>query len=132
MIQYVHEHIIEEIKTNTKTDTIFVLASILLNLITLAINSAIAGDEESADIMIMIIFVLLVAVVNFVAILGLLRGRKTREKLVQGLLKMYEDNNVSGYYDISILEAHKTRYMLFLLVILSTGAVAIIVPFLML
>jgi len=36
MIQRVHEHIIEELRTNTRTDTIFVLTAILLNLVTLA------------------------------------------------------------------------------------------------
>ena len=39
MIEYVHTHITKELEQNTKTDIIFILTSIVLNLITLAINS---------------------------------------------------------------------------------------------
>ena len=129
MIEYVHEHIIEELKTNTKTDIIFVLSAILLNLITLGINSSIA-DSRNSNILVMIVFVLLTVVVNFVAEIGLIKGRQTRTKLIKGLLKMYEDNGVAEYYDPSLLDAYKARYNLFMLTVLSTGIVAIIVPFL--
>jgi len=46
MVNKVHEHIIEELKTNTRTDIVFVLTAIILNLVTLAINSAIAASDE--------------------------------------------------------------------------------------
>jgi len=131
MIQYVHEHIIEEIKTNTRTDIIFVLASILLNLVTLAINSAFAGENDP-NFMAMSIFIVLIIVVNFVAIVGLLKGRQTHHKLVSGLLKIYKDNGVDGYYDSSLLGAYKTRYLLFIMVVVTTGIIAGIVPFLIL
>jgi hypothetical protein len=131
MIEYVHEHIIEEIKTNTRTDIIFVLASILLNLVTLAINSAFAGENDP-NFMAMSIFILLIVVVNLVAIIGLLKGRQTHHKLVSGLLKIYQDNGVDGYYDSSLLGAYKIRYLLFIIVVVTTGVIAGIVPFLIL
>jgi uncharacterized membrane protein len=131
MIEYVHEHIIEEIKTNTRTDIIFVLASILLNLVTLAINSAFAGENDP-NFMAMSIFIVLIVVVNLVAIIGLLKGRQTHHKLVSGLLKIYQDNGVDGYYDPTLLGAYKTRYLLFIIVVVATGVIAGIVPFLML
>lgn len=131
MIEYVHEHIIEEIKTNTRTDIIFVLASILLNLVTLAINSAFAGENDP-NFMAMSIFILLIVVVNLVAIIGLLKGRQTHHKLVSGLLKIYQDNGVDGYYDSSLLGAYKIRYILFIIVVVTTGVIAGIVPFLIL
>ena len=128
MIQYVHEHIIEEIKTNTRTDTIFVLASILLNLVTLAINAAVAG-ERVPNYLVMGIFTVLILVVNLVAVTGLLKGRQTHHKLVSGLLKIYKDNGVDGYYDQTLLGAYKIRYILFIVVVLTTGVIAGIVPF---
>ncbi len=130
MIEYVHEHIIEEIKTNTRTDIIFVLASILLNLVTLAINSAFAGENDP-NYMIMSIFIVLIVVVNLVAIIGLLKGRQTHHKLVSGLLKIYQDNGVEGYYDPTLLGAYKIRYILFIIVVVTTGVIAGIVPFIM-
>ncbi len=131
MIEYVHEHIIEEIKTNTRTDTIFVLASILLNLVTLAINAAFAGENDP-NFMIMSIFIVLIVVVNLVAVTGLLKGKQTHHKLVSGLLKIYHDNEVEGYYDPTLLDAYKIRYILFIIVVVTTGVIAAIVPFIML
>ena len=130
MIQRVHEHIISELGANTRTDTIFVLTAIILNLITLGINSGIAssnGDDNST--IMMFTFVALLIVVNLVAEYGLIRGRQMRRKLLDGLLKMYKDQGVEGYYDPSLLGDYKTRYNLFMLAVLFTGLVAIVVPF---
>lgn len=130
MIERVHEHIIEELRTNTRTDTIFVLTAILLNLIALAVNSGVsqAGGDVTSTI-VMFTFVALIIVVNFVAEIGLIKGRQTRERLLEGLMKMYRDSGVEGYYDASLLAAYRTRYNLFMLIVLFTGLVALIVPF---
>jgi hypothetical protein len=77
----------------------------------------------------MFTFVALVLIVNFVAEVGLIRGRQMREKLLNGLLKMYKDQGVEGYYDPSLLSNYNTRYNLFMTAVLFTGLVAIIVPF---
>ena len=134
MIERVHEHIIKELQQNTITDTIFVLTAIFLNLLALGINSGIAsassrGSVETTTMIIMFTFVALVLVVNFVVEVGLIRGRQMRGKLLNGLLKMYKDQGVEGYYDSSLLSNYNTRYNLFMLVVLFTGLVAIIVPF---
>jgi len=133
VIQKVHEHIVEELKTNTKTDTIFILTAIFLNLISLGVNAGVAsGSEYSEDAtptIVMFTFVALIIVINIVAEIGLIRGRQTRTKLINGLIKMYKDNGVDGYYDMSLLDAYKTRYNLFMLVVLFTGLVALIIPF---
>ena len=130
MIQRVHEHIISELNTNTRTDTIFVLTAIILNLISLGVNSGLAssGDSGTATI-VMVTFVVLILVVNFVAEIGLIRGRQMRKKLLDGLLKMYKDQGVDGYYDISLVSDYKTRYNLFMLTVLVTGIIAIVIPF---
>ena len=134
MIERVHEHILSELHTNTRTDTIFVLTAIVLNLLALGINSAIAsesrwGGVDPTTMIIMFTFVALVLVVNFVVEVGLIRGRQMRGKLLNGLLKMYKDQGVEGYYDPSLLSNYNTRYNLFMLAVLFTGLVAIIVPF---
>ena len=137
MIERVHEHIITELGQNTRTDTIFVLTAIVLNLIALAVNSIIAaessyGGVDATTIIVMFIFVALVLVVNFVVEVGLIRGRQMRGKLLSGLLKMYKDQGVEGYYDPSLLSNYNTRYNLFMLVVLFTGLVALIIPFVIL
>ena len=130
MIERVHEHIVNELGTNTRTDTIFVLTAIILNLITLGINSGLASSSRNVTTtIVMFTFVALLIVVNFVAEIGLIRGRQMRGKLLDGLLKMYKDQGVEGYYDPSLLNDYQTRYNLFILTVLFTGLVAIIIPF---
>ena len=132
MIERVHEHIVNELGINTRTDTIFVLTAIILNLITLGINSILAStsrDGNGTTTIVMFTFVALLIVVNFVSEIGLIRGRQMRGKLLDGLLKMYKDQGVEGYYDPSLLSDYKTRYNLFMLTVLFTGLVAIIIPF---
>ena len=130
MIERVHEHIVTELQQNARTDTIFVLAAIALNLIALGVNSGIAASNGNATTtIVMFTFVALVLIVSFVAEVGLIRGRQMRGKLLNGLLRMYKDQGVEGYYDPSLLSNYNTRYNLFMTVVLFTGLVAIIVPF---
>jgi len=133
MLEHVHNHIIKELEQNTKTDTIFILTSIVLNLITLGVNSGMIEKSrtEQSALMVMFIFVVLIVVVNLVVIIGLLKGRQTRVKLTNGLIAMYKDQNVSKYYDESLLDNYNVRYNLFLMVVVCTGLIASVVPFIM-
>jgi hypothetical protein len=131
MLERVHQHIIAELQQGTRTDTIFILTAVLLNLLVLAINSSLAAEsrEITNRIIVMFIFVALTLVVNLVAILGLLKGKQTRAKLLNGLLKMYEDQGVEGYYDPSLMSNYNIRYNLFILTVGFTGLISIAVPF---
>jgi hypothetical protein len=130
MIERVHEHIITELNANTRTDTIFVLTAIILNLVTLGINSGIASAEaNTTNTIVMFTIVALIIVINFVAEIGLIRGRLMRRKLLTGLMKMYKDQGVEGYYDSSLLSDYRTRYNLFMMTVLFTGLIAIVIPF---
>ncbi len=131
MIERVHEHIITELQQNSRTDTIFVLTAIILNLLTLGINSAVVAASNNRDATMWTVFftfIALLIVVNFVVEVGLLKGRQTRIKLINGLLKMYKDQGVDGYYDASLLSNYTTRYNLFMLVVIFTGLIAMVVP----
>ena len=131
MIERVHEHIITGLQQNTRTDTIFIITAILLNLVTLAINSIMATVEDHSvtTTIVMSLFVCLLIVVNLVVIYGLLKGKQTRLKLINGLLKMYKDQGVEGYYDASLLSNYNIRYNLFILAVVFIGVIAIAVPF---
>ena len=131
MIERVHEHIITELQQNTRTDTVFILTAILLNLVVLVTNSIMAStDEQSATTTtVMVLFVALLIVVNTVVIFGLLRGKQTRLILINGLLKMYRDQGVDGYYNASLLSNYNLRYNLFTIAVVSIGLIAAVVPF---
>jgi hypothetical protein len=130
MIERVHEHIIQELQQNARTDTVFIVTAILLNLLALGINSGVASgrNNDSTTWIVLVAFAVLVIVVNFVTEIGLIKGRQTRIKLLNGLLKMYKDQGAEGYYDASLLSNYNTRYNLFLLTVIVTGLIALIVP----
>jgi len=133
MIERVHQHIITELQQNARTDTIFVITAILLNLVTLAVNSAVAGGRDvTTTWIVFFMFIALLIVVNLVVIFGLLRGKQTRLKLINGLLKMYKDQGVEGYYDASLLSDYNIRYNLFILVVVFIGLIATVVPIVLL
>lgn len=133
MIEHVHKHITSELHQNTRTDIIFILTAIILNLITLAVNSGMSETSrtDNSSLIVMFIFVGLIVVVNLVVIIGLLKGKQTREKLLKGLINMYEDQNVAKYYDLKLLENYNTRYNLFIMVVIFTAIIATIIPFIL-
>jgi len=131
MLEQIHKHLVSEIQQNTRTDTIFIITAILLNLLSLGVNSAMASSsrEDTSLFLVMFIMVALVIVVNIIVIIGLIKGKQTRVKLTNGLIKMYKDQNVDKYYDSSLLLNYNTRYNLFILVVVFIGAIAIAIPF---
>jgi len=133
MLDKVHQHIINELQQAARTDTIFVLTSVLFNLIVLGINSAVAGSAVSehargSDDFILIVFMLMIGVVNWVSVKALVSGQNTRSRLLQGLIAMYKDNAVDKYYDAAILDNYGKRHTSFTIVILCIGLTAVIVP----
>jgi choline-glycine betaine transporter len=133
MIEHVHNHITSELNQNTRTDTIFILTAICLNLITLAVNSGMSKGSRTDDstLIVMFVFVCLIVLVNGVVVIGLLKGKQTREKLLAGLISMYRDQGVDKYYDISLLGNYNLRYNLFIMVVVFTGIIATVVPFIL-
>jgi hypothetical protein len=130
MIDRVHEHIVSELQQGARTDTVFVVIAVLLNLLMLGISSGIAQDsgENGTTTVVLGLFIALTAVVNVVVVFGLLKGRETRSRLIGGLLKLYADQHVDGYYDPALLKNYNARYSLFILAVVCMGVVAIAVP----
>ena len=109
----------------------FILTAIILNMITLGINSGMVEKSrtDNSMLIVMFLFVVLIVLVNIVVIFGLSKGKDTRNKLISGLMKMYRDEKVDQYYDSSLLANYNTRYNLFIMVVICTGLIAIVVPF---
>ena len=131
MIKNIHKHITAELGQNTRTDIIFILTAIVLNLVSLAVNSGFVEKSRTDNtyLIVMFLFVALIIIVNIVAIFGLMRGKQTRTKLLNGLLTMYRDQNLEKYYDTSLLKNYNVRYNLFILVVTFMGLISILIPF---
>jgi len=132
MLERVHEHIVSELGQSARTDTIFVITAVVFNLVVLGINSAVAGQASNgrdvAGDTILGVLIVVSLIINTIAVTALSVGRATREKLLEGLLAMYRDNEVAQYYDPSLLANYARRYWLFTGVIVCLGLTAIVVP----
>ena len=60
-----------------------------------------------------------IAWLNAISVFGLRVGKQTRNTLLNGLIQMYEDNQVEKYYNPSLLGNYNKRYTLFIGVIAS-------------
>ena len=135
MLKQVHEQITNELTQGARTDTIFIITAIAFNLIVLGINSGIAGsaadtynrDSTSEDIL-LVVFTILLMIVNAISVIGLQVGKQTRNTLLNGLIDMYQDNQVEKYYNPTLLGNYNRRYTLFTGVIACLGITAVIVP----
>ncbi|MBN1687415.1 MAG: hypothetical protein JW852_12215 [Spirochaetales bacterium] len=126
MIERVHEHLTSELKQSARTDTVFVLAAIVLNLVILAVNSGIAGeDPDTTETVLMFIFIILQVFVNIAVVFGLQKGKKLRVTILDGLIRMYKDQGVDMYYSKQMLEGYSTRYNIFMFIIVAIGAVSV-------
>lgn len=135
MLERLHTHIVSDLQQGARTDTIFVVTAVLFNLVVLAVNSIVAGATAASDVdntivgdIVLVIFIIMNIIVNVIAIAALLVGKQTRQKLLQGLLAMYRDNDVDQYYEDTLLTNYNRRYTLFIGIILCLAATAIIVP----
>ena len=134
MIKEIHEHITNELQQNARTDTVFVLSSVVLNLVILAINWGVAEPDPQGhrayDDIILSLLIAAVLIINFIIAKALLAGRDMRLKLLSGLIRMYKDNNVDKYYDTSLLSSYSMRYKFFLTVVIILGIITIVAPLL--
>jgi len=137
MLHEIHEQLTQEVRINTRTDTIFVITAIVFNFIMMAVSSALAGeaadartdiDATATSLIVLIINIIISLLVNGVSVAGLMTGRATRQKLSSGLLRMYKDADVIKYYDAALLSNYMRRYVLFVTVIGVLGTASILIP----
>lgn len=134
MLERMHELMLEELRQTARTDTIYSSVAIALNLLVLAVSSAIGGDLDRnssfSGWFSFAAFLVLIGISSYVTLGTLRRGQSIRQKLLSGLLRMYQDNGLHTYYDPSILEDSNARYRQYTLFVVSTAAIAILVPLL--
>jgi hypothetical protein len=146
MKERMHEQISSELKQSARTDTIVVITAIFLNLLFLGINSGVASVIRQYDyngpgiervvstnvtaLVIMIILLAVIIAINFFVLRILSSGKERRIKLMAGLMKMYQEEGMEQYYDTSVEKGYEARYNLFSAVVISLGAVAVLVPIL--
>lgn len=133
MLKEIHGHIVHELQQNSRTDTVFVVAAVLFNLVVLGINWGVAseaarGTDPARNDFILGLLIVATVLINVFAARALAAGRASRERLLDGLNRMYLDNDVAKYYDQALLGTYRARYTLFTLVLAVLAVIAIAVP----
>lgn len=145
MKERLHEQISSELNQSARTDTVIVITAILLNLLFLGINSGAASAIREYDysrngietisinvtaVIILVILIVVITAINFFVLRMLSKGKGRRTKLMAGLMKMYKEEGMDQYYDSSVEQGYEARYNLFSAVVVSLGAIAVLVPLL--
>ena len=133
MLKEIHSHMVNELQQNSRTDTIFVIAAVLFNLVVLGINWGVAdqasrGINSGQNDFILGLLILGTILINIFATRALVAGRSSRDRLLMGLQQIYEDNDVAKYYDNGLMATYRARYTLFTLVLAVLAVIAIVVP----
>jgi hypothetical protein len=138
MLAHVHDHIVEELRQSARTDTVFVVVAVAFNLIVLGINWGVAGSGDYApertrplaNDLILVALLVSTVLITVVALRAFRAGMDTRQRLLDGLVRMYEDEGVARYYDPALAANYASRYRLFSVVVGLLGALAVVVPLL--
>ena len=144
MKERIHEQISYELKQAMRMDTITVIIALTVTLILFAAAAVTASSTtgsivgsmtgfkatsvNTANTIIMWVIILAIAAINWYAVRTLLKHKKQRGKLNEGLMKLYKDEAMDQYYDGSIFKGYEVRYDLYVVMLGAVGAVSVITP----
>ena len=140
MKERLHTQMTDELAQGTRTDTIITIVAIILNLIFIGAGSGLAAASHpynyrmetyslnSTTTAIMFVFIVATVIISYAAVSALLKGKKRRLKLTEGLVEMYKEEGMEKYYNPSVTQAYETRYNLFAIVITLLGLLGVVIP----
>jgi hypothetical protein len=144
MKERIHEQISHELKQAMRMDTITVIIGLTVTLILFAAAAVFAAQTtgsivgsmtgfkatsvNTANTIIMWVIILAIVAINLYAVRTLLKHKKQRGKLNEGLMKLYKDEAMDQYYDGSIFKGYEARYDLYVVMLGAVGAVSVITP----
>ncbi|MDA1191929.1 MAG: hypothetical protein O3A46_09640 [Candidatus Poribacteria bacterium] len=132
MLDRLHQHLLMELGQNTRSNAVFVLVSILMNLMTTAFNATLAADDRVVTKAMLIVTMAVVVIVNITAIMGLQNGKEAKARLLNGLIRLYEQEQVAQFYDRELCDLYRVRYQLMMLSVIATGIVSFAIPLIIL
>jgi hypothetical protein len=131
MIEGIHKHLLSELDRAGRSDTVFVLAGSAFNTLIMFINWAQADgiSRGRGNIMLFLLFVAGALLVTGASLLVLLNSRRICVQCHEALSKIYNDTCVSQYMPPGMTSLGNKRFILSFIVVASTGALAVAVPF---
>lgn len=132
MLPNLHQHILSDLDRSTKADTVFVFGAVLLDLVSIGVNSGLAYSTSPPALTIFWIFMFGVLMVSVIAASALHNGTKGCLALQGALLAIYAREGLEHLYPKAAMRTGMTRYYLYFTLIAALGLLAVAVPLIVL
>ncbi len=128
MLPQIHQHVLSELDRSVRADTVFVFGAVVLDVVSIGVNSILAQSIAGTSTIIFWLFMLAVLAVTLIAAAALRNGTAGCLAYHQALMTMYEKNGVGSLYPEAGIRTGVTRYRLYMALVLALGSLAIVVP----
>ena len=128
MLPQLHQHVLSELDRSVRADTVFVFGAVVLDVVSIAANSALASSKGTAAEVVFWMFMCGVMVVTIIAAAALRNGTKGCLAYHEALMSMYEKQGVAEHFPKEAIRTGLTRYRLYFGLVCVLGAIAIAVP----
>ena len=128
MLPQLHQHVLSELDRSVRADTVFVFGAVVLDIVSIAANSALASSKGAASEVVFWMFMAGVVVVTIIAAAALRNGTKGCLAYHDALMSMYEKQGVLEHFPREGVRIGITRYRLYFGLVCVLGFIAITVP----
>lgn len=128
MLPQLHQHILSELDRSVRADTVFVFGAVVLDMVSIAVNSGLADSSGTAAEIVFWLFMTGVLIVSIIAASALRNGTKGCLAYHEALLSMYEKEGVSAFFPKDGIRTGVRRYHLYFALVCILGFTAISVP----
>lgn len=128
MLPQLHQHVLSELDRSVRADTVFVFGAVVLDVVSIAANSALASSKGTAGEIVFWLLMAGVLIVTVVAAAALRNGTKGCFAYHEALMSMYEKQGVAEYFPKEGIRTGLTRYRLYFGLVCVLGAIAVAVP----
>jgi hypothetical protein len=128
MLPQLHQHVLSELDRSVRADTVFVFGAVVLDIVSIAANSALASSRGGAAEIVFWLFMCGVVVVSVIAAAALRNGTKGCLAYHEALISMYEKEGVAEHFPKDGIRTGLTRYRLYFGLVCILGFIAVAVP----
>ena len=128
MLPQLHQHVLSELDRSVRADTVFVFGAVVLDVVSIAVNSSLANSKGAAAEIVFWLFMCSIVAVTVIAAAALRNGTKGCLAYHEALLSMYENEGVSAYFPKAGIRTGVMRYRLYFGLVCLLGFMAITVP----
>jgi len=130
MLPQLHQHILAAMDRSARADTVFVFGAVVLDVVSIGVNSALADSRSLTANLVFWIFLVGVVLVTAIAAAALRNGTSEALAYHEALMNLYAKEGVADYVPRAGLVRGNARHHLYFALVVLLGGLAIVVPLL--